>query len=225
MSEILRGLSILVVDDEPGTLNLMSEVLKGEFDSVITAKNGDEGVKKFKKYAPDVVVADVAMPIMGGLDMASHIKNLDRKTPVVILSAHSEKEMLLQAIDINVDKYIIKPVDMDDMIGCLKKLAEQKIAVFDTVSLGDGLEFDRTHKTLLKNGEFIALSKRELAFVSLLVANMGRAVDMLNIKRNVWQNENVNETAVRTFIKRIRDKAGVNFIKNVPTVGYKIDGK
>ncbi|BCX80097.1 response regulator transcription factor [Campylobacter sp. 19-13652] len=219
----LRDLSILVVDDEVCTLNLMSEVLKEEFDSVITAKNGDEGLKKFKKYSPDVVLADVAMPIMDGLDMAHEIKSLNRQTPVIMISAHSEKEMLLGAIDANVDKYIIKPVDMDDMIELLKKLVNRALPVRDVVELCEGLSFDRARKCLLKDGLPLSLSKRESSFVALLVANLGMVVDMELIKKRIWQNSEINNTAVRTFIKRIRDKAGINFIKNVPTVGYKIE--
>lgn len=219
----LRELSILVVDDEICTLNLMSEVLKEEFCSVITAKNGDEGLKKFKKYSPDVVVADVAMPIMDGIDMAHEIKSLNRQTPVIMLSAHSEKEMLLGAIDASVDKYIIKPVDMDDMIECLKQLVNRALPEYQSTELGNGLSFDKYRKSLLKDGISIPLSKKETAFVALLVANLGLAVDMDVIKQTIWQRGEVNDTAVRTFIKRIRDKAGVNFIKNIPTIGYKID--
>lgn len=225
MSEILKSLNVLVVDDEPGTLKLMSEVLGGEFGEVISAKNGDEGLKKFKKYSPDIVVSDIAMPIMDGLDMANAIKQISPSTPVIILSAHSEKERLLQAIDISIDKYIIKPIDMDDLIGSLELLARTKIEAADVAQLGDGISFDRGKKCLFRDGEVINLSKRELAFVSLLVSNLGYVVDMQTIKDSVWQNKAVNETAVRTFVKRIRDKAGVNFIKNIPTIGYKIDDK
>lgn len=222
MSNVLKNLSVLIVEDEAGTLALMSDVLSLEFDSVFTAKNGDEGIKKFKKYNPDIVISDIAMPILDGLEMARQIKAIRQKTLVVLLSAHSEKERLLQAIDASVDKYIIKPIDMDELIGILVEFAKNKIKCSDIVELKSGLSFDVTKKLLLRNTEIIPLSKKELVFVNLLIQNDGGVVDMQEIKEKVWQNKAVNDTAVRTFIKRIRDKAGVNFIKNIPTIGYKI---
>lgn len=222
MSSVLKNLNVLIVEDEPCTLDLMIDVMKDEFACVISAKNGDEGLKKFKKYSPDLVISDIAMPILDGLSMAEQIKLISKNTPIIILSAHSEKERLLQAIDISIDKYIIKPIDIDELIETLKSLVTSKIENCDIIQISDELSFDRKKRALIKDGLNFSLSKKELALINLLVENIGYVVDMQTIKDIVWQNKGVNETAVRTFVKRVRDKVGVNFIKNVPTIGYKI---
>ena len=98
MSKILENLTILIVEDENETRKLMQDVMQGEFAKIVSAQNGDEGLKKFKKYNPDIVVTDIAMPISDGLDMAMQIKEISKDTPVVVLSAHSEKEKLLKVI-------------------------------------------------------------------------------------------------------------------------------
>ena len=94
----------------------MHDVLSDNFEKVFTAQNGDEGLKKFKKYNPNMVITDVFMPISDGLDMTRYIKEISKDTPVIVLSAHSEKETLLKAIDVGVDKYLIKPIMADDLL-------------------------------------------------------------------------------------------------------------
>ena len=126
MNKILANLTILLVEDDEEARKLMQELLQGEFAKVITAQNGDEGLKKFKKFNPDMAVTDIAMPILGGLEMAQEIKKISKDTPVIALSAFSEKERLLKAIDVGIDKYVLKPVDMDEFLPALEKLAQEK---------------------------------------------------------------------------------------------------
>ncbi|NLK66886.1 MAG: response regulator transcription factor, partial [Campylobacteraceae bacterium] len=201
---------------------LMEATLKNVFKEVYTAKNGDEGVKKFKKLSPNIVVTDIAMPIMDGLDMTKNIKSFSPNTPIIALSAFSEKEKLLKAIDVGIDKYLLKPIDMDDLLCAIKELAKKRIFSVNEAEFGDGLKFNYTTKQLTKNGEEIKLTKKELAFVSLLAQRLGTLVLHEDIKKNVWGTQNVNDAAIRTFIKRIRDKIGHDTIENVSGLGYKM---
>lgn len=223
MGNLLKNLTILIVEDENETRKLMQDVLLDEFSSVITAQNGDEGLKKFKKYKPDMVVSDIAMPILDGLDMTEQIKKISPDTPVIALSAYSEKDKLLKAIDVGVDKYLLKPIDMDEFLNLLEIIASSKIETTNITDLCNGYKFNKIKRVLIKDGVEIRLTKKELAFVSLLVKRLGTIVLHDEIKNVVWIGENVSEAAVRTFVKRIRDKVGVNFIKNAPGFGYKID--
>ncbi|AQW82315.1 response regulator transcription factor [Campylobacter pinnipediorum] len=223
MSEILQNLTILFVEDENETRKLMEDVLKYEFAKVIVAQNGDEGLKKFKKYTPDIVVSDIAMPILDGLDMSKAIKEISPSTPIVLLSAYSEKEKLLKAIELGVDKYILKPIDMDEFLLSLAHIASSKISSTCIVDISKEYKFDKTKRILIKKDKEITLTKKELAFVSLLVKRLGTVVLHEEIKDVVWIGESVTEAAIRTFVKRIRDKTDERFIKNAPGLGYKID--
>ncbi|MDL0088838.1 response regulator transcription factor [Campylobacter gastrosuis] len=223
MSKVLKNLTILIVEDESETRKLMQDVLSDEFSNIITAQNGDEGLKKFKKYNPDMVISDIAMPIMDGLEMTEQIKKISSDTPIIALSAHSEKEKLLRAIDVGVDKYVLKPIDMEEFLATIELVATQKIQSTNDIQLSDGYSFNKTKRVLVKDGVEISLTKKELAFVSLLIKRLGTIVLHDEIKNVVWIGESVSEAAIRTFVKRIRDKVGANFIKNAPGLGYKIE--
>ena len=223
MNKILKNLTVLLVEDDSDSKKLMHDVLSDNFEKVFTAQNGDEGLKKFKKYNPNMVITDVFMPISDGLDMTRYIKEISKDTPVIVLSAHSEKETLLKAIDVGVDKYLIKPIMADDLLKTIENVAKSKIETANIIQVANGYSFNKIKRVLIRDGVEISLTKKELAFISLLIKRLGTLVLHDEIKSVVWVGESVTEAAIRTFVKRVRDKVGNNFIKNVPGLGYKID--
>lgn len=220
---ILSKLTVLYVEDETRLRESLQKAIGGYFENFITAKDGAEGLKKFKKYNPDIVITDISMPICDGLDMSAQIKSVSPQTPIVVLSAFSEKERLLSAIDIKIDKYLIKPIDPDELIEKLKLIANNQLSINDIINIDNAYQFDKSRKILLRNKSPIELTKKELLFVSILVENRGHYVSHESIKENVWINKSVTPVAIRTFIKRIREKTQKDFIKNVSGLGYKID--
>ena len=223
MNKILKNLTVLLVEDDSDSKKIMHDVLSDNFEKVFTAQNGDEGLKKFKKYNPNMVITDVFMQISDGLDMTRYIKEISKDTPVIVLSAHSEKETLLKAIDVGVDKYLIKPIMADDLLKTIENVAKSKIETANIIQVANGYSFNKIKRVLIRDGVEISLTKKELAFISLLIKRLGTLVLHDEIKSVVWVGESVTEAAIRTFVKRVRDKVGNNFIKNVPGLGYKID--
>lgn len=218
----MKNLLLLIVEDEDKLREGLSTALSPFFLKVINAKNGDEGLKKFKKYKPNIVITDILMPIVDGLDMAQSIKEISKDTPIIVLSAYSERERLLRAIDIGIDKYLIKPVDIEELLLIFKFIKNEKIGTNGLIIINERYRFDKIKRVLIKDEQEIALTKKELAFISLLIKQIGALVLHEDIKRHIWTNEKVSDTAMRTFIKRVRDKIGDDFIKNVPGLGYKI---
>ena len=170
-----------------------------------------------------MVITDVFMPIMNGLDMAKSIKEISKDTPIIVFSTNSEKETLLKAIDVGIDKYVLKPIDLDDFLVTLENVAKNKIETANIIQVTNGYSFNKIKRVLIRDGVEISLTKKELAFISLLIKRLGTLVLHDEIKNVVWVGESVTEAAIRTFVKRVRDKVGSNFIKNVPGLGYKID--
>jgi DNA-binding response OmpR family regulator len=219
----LDSLTVLFVEDEKELRNALEGAIGDEFAKFVVARDGDDGLKKFKKYKPDIVITDILMPIRDGLEMAKDIKHISRETPIIVLSAFSEKERLLKAIDVGIDKYLIKPIDPDELMLTINYIADELLSLDKVVELGSGYQFDKNRKVLVQDGKTIALTKKELLFISILVRNLGVFVLHEEIKKYVWTNKNVTDAAIRTFIKRVREKTGKEFIKNVPGLGYKIN--
>ena len=219
---ICKDLTLLYVEDEEKIRNLLKSAIENEFKEVMTAGNGDEGFKKFKKYQPDIVVSDILMPVCNGLDMAKKIREVSKDIPIILFTAFSEKEKLLSAIDIGIDKYLIKPVDVDELITTIEEIARKKLAFENIIKLNNNYEFNKTKRVLIKNGVEIKLTKKELSFISLLVDNLGSFVSHDDLKKIVWNNLKVNDAAVRTFIKRIRTKTDKEFVENISGLGYKL---
>ncbi|TQR60793.1 response regulator transcription factor [Campylobacter troglodytis] len=220
----MKNLTLMIVEDEDKLREGLSKALSEFFLKIITAKNGDEGLKKFKKFNPDIIITDILMPIVDGLDMAKEIKKISKQTPIIVLSAYSEKDRLLRAIDAGIDKYLIKPIDVDELLRIIELFKDEKMQQNNITVINEHYKFDKIKRVLIKDDEEISLTKKELAFISLLLKQAGALILHEEIRKNIWTSETVSDTAIRTFIKRIKDKVGGDdLIKNVPGLGYKIN--
>ena len=177
-------------------------------------------LKEFKSFKPDIIITDIMMPVCDGLDMTIKIKKLDGNIPIIVLSAHSDKEQLLKAIDIGINKYFIKPFDPEEVIEHINKIAPS-LNKKRQVKLKEDFMFDNNSMSLYKNTVLINLTKREKEFIHLLIKVNNKVVDSEYIKENLW-NEEVNDERLRTFIKRLRIKTSKDIIENISGQGYLI---
>ncbi len=139
----------------------------------------------------------------------------------MILSAHSHKEMLLEAIDLGISKYFIKPFDIEEFIEYLKELSK-KINKNKSIKLKDNFVFDFNNLSLYQNDILVNLTKRERQFLALLIENKNSYVTTFDIKKTLWENEIVSDERLRTFIKRLRAKTSKELIENVSSCGYMV---
>ena len=160
------------------------------------------------------------MPVCDGLDMTIKIKKLDGNIPIIVLNTHSDKEQLLKAIDIGINKYFIKPFDPEEVIEHINKIAPF-LNKKRQVKLKEDFMFDNNSMSLYKNTVLINLTKREKEFIHLLIKVNNKVVDSEYIKENLW-NEEVNDERLRTFIKRLRIKTSKDIIENISGQGYLI---
>lgn len=223
MSLELKNLVLMIVEDEKELNISLAKSLMPYFAKIIQAKDGEEGFKKFKKFKPHLIITDISMPIKNGLEMSKDIKAISKTTPIIILSSTLEKERLLEAININIDKYLVKPYSTKELLAAIKAVVNTKMENFSKIEISSKIKFDQVRKVLIKEGKSIDLTKKELSFISLLTRNIGGLVSHDEIKANVWVNKDVSDAAIRTFIKRLRDKVGPDFIKNIPGLGYKVE--
>ncbi len=214
--KLLKTLKVLLVEDEQNIALLFKDALAENFYKFYLAKDGVEGLEKFDNLSPDIVITDINMPRLSGLDMAKKIKEKNKNVPILILSAFSEKEKLFSAIDIGVVKYFLKPYDPDEILSFLIDLAPSLGE--KSVKLEDDFVFNISSSALYHKSKFIALSKNELKFISLLIDS--EIAGEKSIKVELW-GEEVSDERLRTFIKRFRAKTSKKLVQNVKGIGYK----
>ncbi|RXJ98399.1 DNA-binding response regulator [Arcobacter sp. CECT 8986] len=219
---LLKEFKVLLVEDEQNIAKLLKEAIGDYFFSFTLAKDGEEAIEKVKNVKPDIIITDIMMPKLDGLEMTKKIKEeIDEDIPVIVLSAFSEKERLLNAIDIGITKYFIKPFDPEEVLEYLKTLVTKldKKRVF---KLSDTIYYDKNKNNLFKDNKIVNLTKREKNFLFLLIKNHPNIVEVDKIKDTLWEGETSSDERLRTFIKRFRAKTSKNLVKNISGQGYLI---
>ncbi len=215
----LSRLKVLLVEDEKRLAQLLREGIGDYFEAFEIAYDGIDGLKAFRKMKPDIVITDITMPKMTGLELAEKIKKESPDTPIVILSAYSDKEKLLGAIDVGVVKYFIKPFDPEELIDYLCSLAD-RIKKQSLVQLLEPFTYDLQSEQLFRKGVLVHLSKRESRFIAQLLYSPNHYLSNDVIKDRLWEGEEVSDERLRTFIKRVRQKSDKHLIENVSGQGY-----
>ena len=219
MNNSVNDLKVLIVEDEPKLASLLRDTVSSYCYSVTVATNGQEGIEKFLKVKPDIIITDIMMPILDGLEMTIQIKEYDSEIPIIVLSAFGDQEKLLKAIDVGINKYFIKPYDPDELIEHILKLVSKMINN-KTIQLNSDFSYNINTKNLYKNEKIVKLTKRDKIFLELLIANANTVLVFDKIKSNLWINEEVSDERIRTFVRRFRTKCSKELIKNVSGQGY-----
>jgi len=222
-NKILKGLKVLLVEDEDKLASLLKNAIGESFYSFTLAKDGQEGLEKFLSMVPDIIITDIMMPHLTGLEMAKKIREVDENIPIIILSAFSESDKFLDAIDIGVVKYFIKPFDPDELLDYIESLGEKLGSRL--LTLCDNFSYNLTTKNLYKNSRYVSLSKNERKFLQLLLENSddSNIVNEEMIKKSLWEDEDVSSERLRTFVKRLRTKTSKNLVQNIKGKGYQIN--
>lgn len=216
----LEKLKVLFVEDEEKVRVNITEAIGDEFSQFITAHDGLDGLKKYKELNPDIIVSDISMPGLDGLEMAKEIRKISTSVPIIMLSAFSEKEKLFKAIDSKVTKYIVKPIDVDELLEVISDITNKHESQL-LVKLGMGYSYNPIEKKLFINGNFVSLTKKEMLFIDILVKNRDSYAKNSELYEYVWNNTTTS-TTVRTFVQRLRSKTDKNLIENVSGLGYGI---
>jgi len=221
MYKKFKNITVLLAEDEKILSELMNDAIGEYFKEFILVKDGIEALDAYKKHQPDIVITDILMPKLNGLSLLKALREHNEQLPIIILSAHSDTNKLLQAIDYGVSKYFIKPLDPDELLEYIMTLIP-KIQQNNSIKFIDNFLFYKSKKQLFLDNELISLTKRELDFFLLLLTQDEYLADNQLIKKILWKNEEVNNERLRTFIRRVRNKTSKSLIKNNSGLGYSL---
>jgi two-component system alkaline phosphatase synthesis response regulator PhoP len=222
-------IKILLVDDEPDILEFMEYNLKKEGYQVLLAGNGKEAVDIAKREKPQLVILDIMMPVMDGIEACRTMRDMPdlKNTIITFLTARNEEYSQIAGFDVGADDYINKPIKPRIMISRIKALLRRssgsEAAVSTIVQIGD-LKIDRESYLVNKGGESISLPRKEFELLSLLTSKPGKVFTREDILSRVWGTDIiVGDRTIDVHIRKIREKLGDDSIKTIKGIGYKFD--
>lgn len=219
---------ILLVDDEQDIIDIIKYNLEKEDFQVYTAANGREGIEQAKKHNPNLILLDVMMPEMDGMETCNQIRATPEisNTIIAFLTARSEDYSQIAGFEAGADDYIPKPIKPRVLISRVRALLRRNggaADVQDIISVGE-LEIDRERYVVTKNGDELSLPKKEFELLLLLASKPSRVFTRENIMDKVWGDEVVvGDRTIDVHIRKLREKIGESYIKTVKGVGYKIE--
>lgn len=215
---------ILIVDDEKDILEFLTYNLEKRGYDVITANNGQEGLKLAKKNCPDLVLLDVMMPEMDGIEVCQQIRKTSNlaDTYILFLTARSEDYSELAGFDAGADDYITKPIKPKLLISRIEAFLRRKNSVLDQIKI-ENISINRSEFKLIVNDQPIHLAKKEFNLLYLLMTVPGKVFTRQEITDRVWSDLIVGDRTIDVHIRKIREKIGSNHIKTIKGVGYKFD--
>lgn len=215
---------ILLVDDEQDILDLLAYNLDKEGFEVHTARNGREAITIAKKVLPDLILLDVMMPEMDGMEACAEIRQIEKlkNTYIAFLTARGEDYSQIAGFDAGADDYIQKPVKPRVLVSRIKAMMRRTKVAAKPVEEVDGVSIDREKYLVTVKGKELNLPKKEFELLSLLTSQPGKVFTRDNILSTVWGEEVVvGDRTIDVHIRKLREKIGDKYIKTVKGVGYK----
>lgn len=219
---------VLLVDDDQDILDLISYNLQKEGFEVEMADNGKDGVKKAKKFLPELILLDVMMPEMDGMETCIEIREIPelKHTLIAFLTARGEDYSQIAGFEAGADDYITKPIKPRVLVSRVKALLRRKSSGEEETKKKKkkGIAIDKDRYLVLKDGEELSLPKKEFELLSLLLSQPGRVFTRESILSNVWGNDVVvGDRTIDVHIRKLREKLGDSYFKTVKGVGYKFN--
>lgn len=228
MSESVNH-SILLVDDEPDILDFLSYNLRKEGYTVFTANNGAEGLEIAKKEKPHLIVLDVMMPEMDGIETCRQIKEIpDLKNSIItFLTARNEEYTQITGFDVGADDFITKPIKprvfISRVAALLRRYKDDAPTVLTSIDLG-AIKIDTEKHIVYKKDVPIELPRKEFSLLLLLSSKPGKVFKREVILETVWGDDVVvGDRTIDVHIRKLREKLGEDYIKTVKGIGYKFE--
>jgi two-component system alkaline phosphatase synthesis response regulator PhoP len=223
-----KEIKILLVDDEQDILEIVGYNLAQEGYQIVTAVNGKEAVQKAKKELPHLIIMDVMMPEMDGMEACEHIRKIPELSNVIVafLTARSEDYSQVAGFEAGADDYIAKPIKPKVLVSKVKALLrrlKEDEAKSDVLTVGN-IEVNREEYKIIQGGKEIVLPRKEFELFYLLASKPGKVFKREEILDKVWGNEVVvGGRTIDVHIRKLREKIGDDLFKTIKGVGYKLE--
>lgn len=220
--EQLKNLNLLYVEDDKIIQESYSDIFSNFFSNIHIANNGVEALRIFENSKIDIIITDIKMPLMDGIELIKIIRTTNEKIPIIITSSYAEREFLLEAVKLKLVDFLIKPASYKT----IKNALEESIKAFDpiainTVKLSDDITYSILDNTLhMNNGEKITLQNMEAMLLELMIKYKNQIVTKQMIEHFIYKEGVMSEGGLKNLVFKLRKKIGQDLIETVKNVGY-----
>ncbi len=222
MFNALKNKTALYVEDELEVLENISELLKNYFKAFYKASNGEMGYEIFLEYKIDVILVDIELPKMNGIELIKKIRKKNCDIEIIVISAYTKTDYFLECIECQINKYIIKPLTsrkIKELLGRLNKGFEENV-VNSKISLDNEFTFDTKLSELTRDDNIIDLTKKEKELLILFLAKKNSLISIANMEYTIWPDQASSPTRRRALVSRLRAKLQHRFIETCSSEGY-----
>ncbi len=227
----MSNLTLLYAEDDPQSRKNYAFVLEEYFSEVYLAEDGREALDLYHEKKPDVLLLDISMPFINGLDVAKFVRATNKDIPIIMLTAHADQEKLLTAIPLGLSTYLLKPINDKSLIETVLKVISE-IQSRNIVSIRENLWWNKTNFNLFYNDENIKLTKKEHKLITLLINSIGEYFTHDTLIIQIWDDEipdASHDNKLHQLVYRLNKKinavthSDTQLIENTYTLGYRID--
>lgn len=224
---ILKKLNILYIEDEENIKLNVKKTLLLFSDNVFDAEDIASAKKILHEKRIDIILSDINLPDKSGIDFIKEIRLIDKKIPIIILSAYTDKKFLLEATKLKLIDYLTKPIDFKSLNQALNKCVDE---ILDNsryiISFKNNINYNVLHKKLIdtEKEKELSLTSKELTLLDFLIKNSNRIVSSEELKSYLWEDEyEATDSALKNLLNKLRKKVGKDSIINTSGVGYRLD--
>jgi len=220
---ILKNSSLLLAEDEQNLRESFAKVLLLYVGKVYMAADGEEAFSLYKEKHPDILITDVKMPKLNGVELIKRIRRENQEIPIIVTSAYTDKDFLLESIKLSLIEYTVKPIRQSDLIRLLETSAALLLEKVKTLmSVDEHHTYDYTNKMLTCNDAPISLTQKEIEFFEILLAHKGNLVTRQTLEDKLYVYEEAPPSALKNLVFKLRKKIGNDLIKTVGNLGYSV---
>ena len=226
LKKLLKELTVLYVTNTEDDYRKINNVLKVFFNKIVYSNNQEDALDIYENIFPNIVLVDINLTNSNGIELIKNIRKTNQLIPILVITKNKEVNNLIEAVKLNLVDYLLKPLDINKLIFSLNQIA--KIILNNgevTTVIKDTIKYNYLEKTIINKDKKEVLTKTETRFIELLLVNKDKIVSTEEIKRVIWGNKEVSESAFKSLLNRLSKKIGKDTITNSFGIGYGITDK
>lgn len=217
---VLQSLNLLFIDNDTHVTKNAYSLFSPMFKSVTLAHDAGSAMHAFTASKIDIIITDIELTGEDGLTFVEKIREKDHDIPIIVLSAFSDREQLLRAVNLRIDGYLIKPLSFKKLNPALQRITQRLQHKLSIYQISEHIRYCFLTCSLIIDGELTSLGKKERLLLELLLQNANRVVTRDSIADSVWPHTNMTDSALKNLLSELRKKIKYDIIKNIPSQGW-----